>query len=87
MKVDNNLIKKAIFMVGNANFSASYDIISYGDKEEYTGPDDLKTCICRFCGKKYPEVRFKKKMLMQFLMLLGINLFSVMMNARVVILF
>ena len=61
LKVDNNLIKKAIFMVGNANFSASYDIISYGDKEEYTGPDDLKTCICRFCGKKYPEVRFKKK--------------------------
>lgn len=61
LKVDNNLIRKAVFMTGRANFFASYDIISFGDKEEYTGPDKLNACVCRFCGKKYPEVRFKRK--------------------------
>lgn len=61
LSVDNNLVRKAVFLVRKANFFATYDVISFGDKEEYTGPDDFKACICRFCGKKYPEVRFKKK--------------------------
>lgn len=61
LSVDNNLVKKAVSMVGKANFFVAYDVISFGDKEEYTGPDDLSACVCRFCEKKYPEVRFKKK--------------------------
>lgn len=61
LSVDNNLVRKAVFMVEKANFFATYDIISFGNKEEYTGPDNLNACVCRFCGKKYPEVRFKKK--------------------------
>lgn len=61
LRVDSNLIKKTVFMVGKANFIASYDVILFGDKEVYTGPNDFKACVCRFCGKKYPEVRFKKK--------------------------
>ncbi|MGJ0982013.1 HNH endonuclease [Bacteroides ovatus] len=48
-------------MVRKANFFVTYNVISFGDKEEYTGPNDLNACVCRFCGKKYPEVRFKKK--------------------------
>ena len=61
LSVDNNLVKKAVFMVRKANFFVTYNVISFGDKEEYTGPNDLNACVCRFCGKKYPEVRFKKK--------------------------
>lgn len=61
LKIDNNLIQKAVFMTKQANFSASYDVMSFGDNEVYTGPDKLTEYVCRFCGKKYPDARFKKK--------------------------
>ncbi len=61
LRIDENLIHKAIPMIQLANFRAAYDVLSFGDKEIYTGPYDLRKCICRFCNKKYPEARFKKK--------------------------
>lgn len=61
LHIDNNLISRAVFMAGKANFLVAYDVMSFGDKEVYTGSDVLSTCVCRFCGKKYPEVRFKKR--------------------------
>lgn len=61
LRIDENLIHKAIPMVQLANFRAAYDVLSFGDKEYFTGPYDLRKCICRFCNKKYPEARFKKK--------------------------
>ena len=58
--ISDNLIERAVFMAGEANFRASYDIFSFGEKEEYIGPEDLKACVCRFCGRSFPETRFKK---------------------------
>lgn len=61
LNISDDLIKKAAFMAGEANFRADYDTISFGEKEEYTGPVDLKACVCRFCGRSFPETRFKKR--------------------------
>ena len=60
LRIDENLIEKAMCLV---KFWSSYDVISFGDKEkkEYTGPNDLKACVCRFCRRGYPEVKFKKR--------------------------
>lgn len=60
LRIDEDLIEKAMCLV---KFWSSYDVISFGDKEkeEYTGPNDLKACVCRFCRRGYPEVKFKKK--------------------------
>lgn len=60
LRIDENLIEKAMCLV---KFWSSYDVISFGDKEkkEYTGPNDLKVCVCRFCRRGYPEVKFKKR--------------------------
>lgn len=61
LRIDNDLIEKAKSLVTKANFIFAYDAISFGDKEVYTGPDDLTICVCRFCGKTFPEVKFKKR--------------------------
>lgn len=61
LRVDNNLVHKALNMIRRADFLAAYDVISFGDKEEYTGPENLRECVCRFCGKRSPKVQFKKK--------------------------
>jgi hypothetical protein len=60
LRIDEDLIEKAMCLV---KFWSSYDVISFGDKEkeEYTGPNDLKACVCRFCRRGYPEVKFKKR--------------------------
>jgi len=60
LRIDENLIEKAMCLV---KFWSSYDVISFGDKgkEEYTGPNDLKACVCRFCRRGHPEVKFKKR--------------------------
>lgn len=60
LRIDENLIEKAMYLV---KFWSSYDVISFGDKEkeEYTGPNDLKACVCRFCRRDYSEVKFKKR--------------------------
>ena len=60
LRIDENLIEKAMCLV---KFWSSYDVISFGDKEkeEYTGPNDLKACVCRFCRRGDPKVKFKKR--------------------------
>lgn len=58
LRIDEDLIEKAMCLV---KFWSSYDVISFGDKEKYTGPNDLKACVCRFCRRGYPEVKFKKR--------------------------
>jgi len=60
LRIDENLIEKAMCLV---KFWSSYDVISFGDKEkeEYTGPNELKACVCRFCRRGDPKVKFKKR--------------------------
>lgn len=60
LRIDEDLIEKAMCLV---KFWSSYDVISFGDKEkeEYTGPNDLRAGVCRFCRRGYPEVKFKKR--------------------------
>lgn len=48
-------------MVKTDFFWSSYDIYTFGEEEAYTGIDNLSACVCRFCGRSSPEVRFKKK--------------------------
>ncbi len=48
-------------MVKTDFFWSSYDIYTFGEEEVYTGIDNLSACVCRFCGRSSPEVRFKKK--------------------------
>ena len=61
LNITPDLETLATYMVGKFNFLDNYNIISYGDKEVYIGPTDLKKCVCRFCKKGFPDVRFKKK--------------------------
>lgn len=58
LRIDEDLIEKAMCLV---KFWSSYDVISFGEKEEYTGPNDLRAGVCRFCRRGYPEVKFKKR--------------------------
>lgn len=58
LRIDEDLIEKAMCLV---KFWSTYDVISFGDKEVYTGPNDLEACVCRFCRRGYPEVKFKKR--------------------------
>lgn len=40
-----------MLMVGSVNFKANYSAISFGEKEVYTGPDDLKLVYAASVGK------------------------------------
>jgi hypothetical protein len=60
-RIDDELIEKTIYMIRYRNFAEKYQMLEFGDREVYTGPQNLKDCVCRFCGLKYPEVRFKKR--------------------------
>lgn len=42
------------------DLKAKYDMHLYGNETYYAGPQDLRNCVCRFCKKSYPDVRFKK---------------------------
>ena len=61
--VRDALMQEAYRQLQGCELGDLYDVYVFGDGKDrqFTGPDDYRKCVCRFCHRTYPEVRFDRK--------------------------
>lgn len=61
LRIDDKLIGEAYNILAKCYKTCCFSVLAYGDESEkvYVGHKKFSERKCRFCGKKYPAVKFK----------------------------